>query len=129
MPVIKLLLFTNHLATDDICGTQTPLMPIPTINPRYRYNCHRLLTIDVSKYPRPISKPQIVTTNRGPYLSVSSPTTIPSKPYISMDSEKAPDVMALVQLNSAINGFKKSPNDVYRPIDTSKIKKAAATTK
>jgi hypothetical protein len=109
MPVIRLLLFTNHLATDDICGTQTPLMPIPTITPKNKYNCQSVLTVDVNIYPSPISKPQSVTTNRGPNLSVSPPTTIPSKPYINMDSEKAPEVRALVQPKSAINGFRNRP--------------------
>ncbi len=125
---MKLLLVTNHLAIDDISGTQTPLMPMPTITPKNKYSCQILLNCDINKKPKPIRNPQIVTTNLGPNLSVSPPTTIPITPYIIMDSEKAPEIIALVQPKSANNGLKKRPKALCGPNDTTKIKKEIITT-
>jgi hypothetical protein len=128
MPVIRLLLLTNHLATEDIWGTQTALMPTPAITPKNRYSCQRELTCDISINPTPMSRPQSDTTNLGPNLSVSPPDIMLIKPYTNMDSEKAPEVKARVQPNSSSNGFKKRPKAECGPNVITSIMKAAITT-
>jgi hypothetical protein len=54
---------------------------------------------------------QIVITIRGPNLSVSLPIAIAIKPMTIEEREYAPEVDALVQPNSLINGLKKTPKE------------------
>jgi len=53
--------------------------------------------------------------------------TIDSKPCTIQESEKAPEVKALVQPNSVNTGLKKIPNVLYTPYIDIIIKKAATT--
>jgi hypothetical protein len=53
--------------------------------------------------------------------------TIDSKPCAIQESEKAPEVKALVQPNSVNIGLKKIPNESYTPYIVIIITKAAAT--
>ena len=86
------------------------------------------LICDIRKQPIPKRKPQSVNTIRGPSLSVSPPMTIPNKPSISIEREKAPDVIALVQPNSFKTGLKKTPNENRKLYIARTIKKEATTT-
>jgi len=63
----------------------------------------------MSIYETPNKKPQIDSTNLGPNLSFKLPMMIPNAPCTIQESEKAPDVRALLQPNSALIGFKKTP--------------------
>jgi hypothetical protein len=53
---------------------------------------------------------------------------MPNTPWSTEESEKAPEVMALVQPNSSNIGLKKTPKTKYKPHETTMIKKAPATT-
>jgi len=53
--------------------------------------------------------PEIVTTFLGPYLSMNPPRTILNMPSIIMETEKASDVVALLQPSSEDIGLKKTP--------------------
>jgi hypothetical protein len=52
---------------------------------------------------------------------------IPSTPFTIADSEKAPEVMAVVQPNSLSSGLRKTPKVLYIPHDITIIKKLAIT--
>jgi hypothetical protein len=69
------------------------------------------LTCDIRKVPRPKDNPQRVVTTRGPSLSLSPPIAIASKPMIIQESEKAPEITALLHPNSDIIGLKKIPKE------------------
>jgi hypothetical protein len=53
--------------------------------------------------------------------------TIPSRPLMLMESEKAPEVTALVQPNSVSIGLKKTPKVEDIPQLINMIRKAATT--
>ena len=59
-------------------------------------------------------------TPRGPNLSVNLPIAIPSKPFITQEREKAPEVIAFVQPKSFSIGLKKTPKAVLTPMLTRK---------
>ena len=73
--------------------------------------------------------PQVVTILRGPNLSFNLPAMILTIPKAIRASEKAPDVMALVQPNSLSNGFKKTPKVANIPCPISIMRKASTTMK
>jgi hypothetical protein len=56
-----------------------------------------------------MNKPQPDITALGTNLSVSLHITIAGSPVTIQESEKAPEVIVLVQLNSVNNGLKKTP--------------------
>ena len=65
--------------------------------------------------------------NLGPIRSVSLPVKIWRNPMRTMQSEKAPEVIVLVQPKSADNGLKKIPNEKNVPWVTIRIRQATIT--
>ena len=86
------------------------------------------MTCDISKNPRPKRKPQSVITTRGPSLSLRPPMIMPNNPCIIKLIEMVPEVSALLQPNSIINGLKKTPKLRRDPNITIWIMAAAITT-
>ncbi len=83
---------------------------------------------DMSKKARPMERPPIVTTIRGPCVSFSLPVTSLNRPLMIQVMEKAPEVIALVQPNSFKTALKNIPKVLYAPHDIAIIKKEATTT-
>ena len=120
--------FTNHLATMDIRGAQTPHMPTPATRPYDRYKCQGCCTRETRAYPRPRKIPQTNRMARGPKRSLNLPTTTANAPITTELSVKALEILARVHPNSPSIGARNTPKERLDPQAVVAMTNAAATT-
>jgi hypothetical protein len=90
-------------------GIKQKALPVPIRIPQIKYRCHSAVICDVSKNDIPLSIPPMTTMERGPYLSLNLPQTIPATPLTIIVKERAPDMVPLSKSSSNAIGFRNIP--------------------
>jgi hypothetical protein len=116
IPIAKPRLLLNHLDTVDIITTNMALVPMENRKPYVIYNCHAELVWLVNSKLRPENNPIIRITILGPYLSNAQPPNTANALANIIETEKTPEVTALVNSNSLSMDLKKTVNDERVPI-------------
>lgn len=85
--------------------------PIATMMPQVMNKNSILWQKAVKKAPAAMITPPAVKTLRGPYLSVSQPMTMETRPYTMKAREKTADKAALELAHSCIQDLKNTLNE------------------
>ena len=101
------LFAVNQRGIVELTGTIQQLMATAPRTPHSRYTCHRAVTSAIPNITIPVRTPVMVTSKRGPNLSVSLPVTIAKSPPRKAHIEKAADKAPRSHWNCSARGSRK----------------------